>query len=94
MFNDNLTNTLNQDSTEKAAIEEIFNQNFSKETDNDFVNLNYLQPNKDIIPTITDENQKCPWGDENSSLLMDNQTFNDEIQQLLDSDQIEVSGIY
>ncbi len=62
------------------------------ETDYDFLNLNYLMPNKDIS-TTSNENKKHPWEDENFSLWMNNQKFDDEILQFIDSDQIKVPGI-
>ncbi len=50
-------------------------------------------PNKDSIPTTSNENQKNPWEDEIFSLLMNNQKFDHEILQFIDSDRIEVPGI-
>ncbi len=51
-------------------------------------------PNKDNIHTTSNENKKYPWEDENFNLLMNNQKFDDEILQFIDSDQIEIPGIY
>ncbi len=79
---------LNLDSTEKATVDEIYGQDFSIET------LSYLMPNKDSIPTTSNENKKYPWEDENFNLLMNNQKFDEEILQFIDSDQIEMPGIY
>ena len=73
--------------------QEIYGQDFSMETDYDFLNLNYLMPNKDMIPTTSNENKKHPWENENVSLWMNNQKFDDEILQFIDSDQIKVPGI-